>query len=167
MVWQLFNFFLIDQLLLVILTHFSEPIDILAPLFVILIYVKAYFNHRAIEWLCLQPTLNLLVKLIKKLVVWINIFFREQKTTKQRELCLLEVRCFHLLSPSALNTFCKFPVSLMLVPWVDCLMSFWWVTFCVLFWQCQWLLAGAMTTKVRRHDKRIHPYQRVVTPDRG
>ncbi|CAG01998.1 unnamed protein product, partial [Tetraodon nigroviridis] len=26
---------------------------------------------------------------------------------------------------------------------------------------------GAMTTKVRRHDKRIHPYQRVVTPDRG
>ncbi|XP_034069477.1 protein quaking-B isoform X1 [Gymnodraco acuticeps] len=27
--------------------------------------------------------------------------------------------------------------------------------------------AGAMTTKVRRHDKRIHPYQRVVTPDRG
>lgn len=29
------------------------------------------------------------------------------------------------------------------------------------------VLAGAMTTKVRRHDKRIHPYQRVVTPDRG
>ncbi|TMS22428.1 Protein quaking-B [Larimichthys crocea] len=28
------------------------------------------------------------------------------------------------------------------------------------------VLAGAMTTKVRRHDKRIHPYQRVVTPDR-
>ncbi|KAJ4940384.1 hypothetical protein JOQ06_026687 [Pogonophryne albipinna] len=27
--------------------------------------------------------------------------------------------------------------------------------------------AGAMTTKVRRHDKRIHPYQRVVTPDRA
>lgn len=55
----------------------------------------------------------------------------------------------------------------MLVPWVDCFMSFWWVTFCVLFWRCQWLLAGAMTTKVRRHDKRIHPYQRVVTPDRA
>ncbi|XP_072230178.1 protein quaking-B isoform X3 [Leuresthes tenuis] len=29
------------------------------------------------------------------------------------------------------------------------------------------VLAGAMTTKVRRHDKRIHPYQRVVTTDRG
>ncbi|XP_028990144.1 protein quaking-B isoform X1 [Betta splendens] len=27
--------------------------------------------------------------------------------------------------------------------------------------------AGAMTTKVRRHDKRIHPYQRVVTTDRA
>ncbi|XP_041830557.1 protein quaking-B isoform X4 [Melanotaenia boesemani] len=26
---------------------------------------------------------------------------------------------------------------------------------------------GAMTTKVRRHDKRIHPYQRVVTTDRA
>ncbi|XP_071756753.1 protein quaking-B isoform X3 [Centroberyx gerrardi] len=29
------------------------------------------------------------------------------------------------------------------------------------------VLAGAMTTKVRRHDMRIHPYQRVVTTDRG
>ncbi|CAL8309390.1 unnamed protein product [Boreogadus saida] len=26
---------------------------------------------------------------------------------------------------------------------------------------------GAMTTKVRRHDMRIHPYQRVMTTDRG
>ncbi|XP_043957757.1 protein quaking-B isoform X4 [Gambusia affinis] len=26
---------------------------------------------------------------------------------------------------------------------------------------------GAMTTKIRRHDKRIHPYQRVVTTDRA
>ncbi|XP_016890104.1 protein quaking-B isoform X2 [Cynoglossus semilaevis] len=29
------------------------------------------------------------------------------------------------------------------------------------------VFAGAMTTKVRRHDKRIHPYQRVVTTDRA
>lgn len=34
--------------------------------------------------------LNLLEKLSEKLVVWINIFFREQKTTKQQIFCLLE-----------------------------------------------------------------------------
>ncbi|KAI4878734.1 hypothetical protein NFI96_032728 [Prochilodus magdalenae] len=28
-------------------------------------------------------------------------------------------------------------------------------------------LRGAMATKVRRHDSRVHPYQRIVTPDRG
>ena len=26
---------------------------------------------------------------------------------------------------------------------------------------------GAMASKVRRHDSRVHPYQRIVTPDRG
>lgn len=26
---------------------------------------------------------------------------------------------------------------------------------------------GAMATKVRRHDTRVHPYQRIVTADRG
>ncbi|XP_029316910.1 protein quaking-A isoform X3 [Cottoperca gobio] len=29
------------------------------------------------------------------------------------------------------------------------------------------LLKGAMATKVRRHDTRVHPYQRIVTADRG
>lgn len=111
--------------------------------------------------------LNLLVKLNEKLVVWFNIFFREQKTTKQQKiLSLRSEMCFTYFHPQPW-TLCKFLVSLMLVPWVDRLMSFWWVTFCVLFWRCQWLLAGAMTTKVRRHDKRIHPYQRVVTTDRA
>uniref|UniRef100_A0A0E9QNP0 Protein quaking putative nuclear localisation signal domain-containing protein n=1 Tax=Anguilla anguilla TaxID=7936 RepID=A0A0E9QNP0_ANGAN len=26
---------------------------------------------------------------------------------------------------------------------------------------------GAMASKVRRHDSRVHPYQRIVTTDRG
>ncbi|TSK72192.1 Protein quaking-A [Bagarius yarrelli] len=29
------------------------------------------------------------------------------------------------------------------------------------------LVQGAMATKVRRHDSRVHPYQRIVTADRG
>ncbi|XP_030212479.1 protein quaking-A isoform X3 [Gadus morhua] len=29
------------------------------------------------------------------------------------------------------------------------------------------LFKGAMASKVRRHDSRVHPYQRIVTPDRG
>ncbi|XP_016317359.1 protein quaking-like isoform X2 [Sinocyclocheilus anshuiensis] len=29
------------------------------------------------------------------------------------------------------------------------------------------VLAGAVTTKVRRHEMRVHPYQRVVTADRA
>lgn len=32
-------------------------------------------------------------------------------------------------------------------------------------WTCYDL--GAMATKVRRHDTRVHPYQRIVTADRG
>lgn len=32
-------------------------------------------------------------------------------------------------------------------------------------WTCYNL--GAMATKVRRHDTRVHPYQRIVTADRG
>lgn len=32
-------------------------------------------------------------------------------------------------------------------------------------WTCCDL--GAMATKVRRHDTRVHPYQRIVTADRG
>lgn len=32
-------------------------------------------------------------------------------------------------------------------------------------WNCYNL--GAMATKVRRHDTRVHPYQRIVTADRG
>lgn len=40
--------------------------------------------------------------------------------------------------------------------------------------QSEWFLTlwtccdlGAMATKVRRHDTRVHPYQRIVTADRG
>lgn len=40
----------------------------------------------------------------------------------------------------------------------------WAETFLTL-WTCCNL--GAMATKVRRHDSRVHPYQRIVTTDRG
>ncbi|GAA6102600.1 protein quaking-A isoform X1 [Tachysurus ichikawai] len=36
---------------------------------------------------------------------------------------------------------------------------------CLTLWTCYDL--GAMATKVRRHDSRVHPYQRIVTADRG
>lgn len=40
-----------------------------------------------------------------------------------------------------------------------------WAEPCLTLWTCCNL--GAMATKVRRHDSRVHPYQRIVTTDRG
>uniref|UniRef100_A0A673MS97 Protein quaking-A-like n=1 Tax=Sinocyclocheilus rhinocerous TaxID=307959 RepID=A0A673MS97_9TELE len=44
-------------------------------------------------------------------------------------------------------------------------MFFSWAEPCLTLWTCCNL--GAMATKVRRHDSRVHPYQRIVTTDRG